>query len=78
MKVGIVTYCHCLNYGAELQSYALTHVVRRFGCDAEIINFDRVPVTSAQRRYLIIRGVLNRLKQHSIFGLFEILCLFQI
>lgn len=28
MKVGIITYAHCLNYGAVLQAYALQHYIK--------------------------------------------------
>lgn len=63
MKIGIITYCHCLNYGAELQSYAMINVLNNLGYDAEIINFDRVPLTSAQTSYLRKRAILQRFKK---------------
>ena len=37
MKIGIVTYVKCDNYGAELQAYALQWKLNKLGYDAEVI-----------------------------------------
>lgn len=39
MKVGILTFHRASNYGAVLQAYALTEVLRNLGADAEIVNY---------------------------------------
>ena len=38
MKIGIVTYVKCDNYGAELQAYALQTVLERMGHEVVVIN----------------------------------------
>ena len=39
MKIGILTFHRASNYGAVLQAYALTEVLRDSGADAEIIDY---------------------------------------
>lgn len=39
MKVGIITFHCALNYGAVLQAYALSQVIRRMGFECEVIDY---------------------------------------
>ena len=39
MKIGILTFHRASNYGAVLQAYALTEVLRGLGADAQIIDY---------------------------------------
>lgn len=41
MKIGILTFVHAYNYGAELQSFALQRKLRNMGLDAEVLNIYR-------------------------------------
>ena len=72
-KVGIVTYCHCDNYGADLQAYALQQVLRRLNLSGEIIDFDRAPLSFGQKVYKTVRAILRRFNGHVFRGGAEIL-----
>ena len=76
MNIGVVTYCHCKNYGAELQACALQRVCERMGHDAKIIDFDRAPLTSNQKRIKWRRAIIKRIKRHPLIGFIEIADLF--
>ena len=39
MKIGILTFHHTANYGAVLQSFALSTFIRSLGHDVEIIDY---------------------------------------
>ena len=39
MKIGILTYHACFNYGACLQAYALQTTVKKLGYECEIIDY---------------------------------------
>ena len=39
MKIGILTYHACFNYGACLQAYALQSTIKDMGFDCEIIDY---------------------------------------
>ena len=41
MKIGIVTFVKCDNYGAELQAYALQKKLNLLGYDAEVIDLEK-------------------------------------
>lgn len=75
MRVGIVTYAHCANYGAELQACALSRIVKRIlGDEAQVetLWFDRSPVTSSEKWRMIRRAFLGRLRRHPLGGFREI------
>jgi len=42
MKIGILTFHHSLNCGAELQAWALQTYLQSCGYDAEIVNYGRI------------------------------------
>lgn len=39
MKIGIITFHRAHNYGAVLQCYALTAVLKRLGCQVEVVDY---------------------------------------
>lgn len=41
MKIGILTFLHAFNYGAELQSFALQYKLRSLGYDVEVLDVYR-------------------------------------
>lgn len=51
MKVGILTFHRASNYGAVLQAYALSEMVKKFGCSAEIIDYRCPEVEMAHRPF---------------------------
>ena len=40
MKIGIITFSRCDNYGAELQAYALQKKLNGMGYDAEVLDLE--------------------------------------
>lgn len=67
MKIGIVTYVKCDNYGAELQAYALQKKLNDWGYNAEVLDLEKQKKNLASSR-VIRKAILNRYKQ---FGLFN-------
>lgn len=64
MKVGIVTFVRCGNYGAELQAYALQYVLnRQLEVDAEVIDLQK---DSAPQHDAIKKAIRNRLAYYGI------------
>lgn len=68
MKIGVLTYHKANNYGAFLQSYALTNKLLNLGFDAEIINFN---MKVAEEEYKVkninpINNIIER-KRHKMF-----------
>lgn len=41
MKIGIVTFVKCDNYGAELQAYALQKKLNVLGYEAEVVDLEK-------------------------------------
>ena len=60
MKIGILTQPLHFNYGGLLQNYALQQVLRKYGYDAETIDWD-VPDSVREKLYRIKMSFLNRL-----------------
>lgn len=76
MKVGILTYHYCYNFGANLQTLAVQELLRRRGCEAVVVDYRdpwraemyRSKVSSAQaemhedfsRKYLVVSPRLSR------------------
>ena len=67
MKIGIVTFSRCDNYGAELQAYALQKKLNGLGYDAEVLDLEMQKKELASSR-VIKKAILNRYKQ---FGLWK-------
>ena len=66
MKIGIVTYVKCDNYGAELQAYAMQYVYNKLGYDAEILDLEKQSKDIASSMSTIVPAIVNRFK---IYGL---------
>lgn len=61
MKIGIVTFVNCGNYGAELQAFALQHKLNEMGYDAEVIDIEKEYLTSSDA----VKGaIVSRLKYY--------------
>lgn len=41
-KIGIITYHKSINYGAQLQAYALRKILQNLGCDSEVIDCNNI------------------------------------
>ena len=67
MKIGIITFSRCDNYGAELQAYALQKKLNGMGYDAEVLDLEMQKKELASSR-VIKKAILNRYKQ---FGLWK-------
>ena len=67
MKIGIVTYVKCDNYGAELQAYALQKKLNDWGYNAEVLDLEKQKKNLVSSR-VVRKAIINRYRQ---FGLFE-------
>lgn len=72
MKIGIVTYVKCDNYGAELQAFALQWKLNKLGYDAEVINLEKRHVDMKRNPFVIWGGIKMRLKHYGLKGLLSI------
>lgn len=59
MKIGILTFVHAYNYGAELQCFALQRKLRNMGYDCEVLNIYR----PADSQYKTTKESKERFKQ---------------
>lgn len=72
MKIGIVTYVKCDNYGAELQAFALQWKLNKMGYDAEVINLEKRDI-DMKRNPEVIRGAIKqRFKKDGIKAVFSV------
>lgn len=62
-STGILTFINTLNYGAELQAYALTHLVSLLGYDAELVNYNCSSVSKRETPRLPGFGDLSNPKR---------------
>lgn len=64
MKLGILTFQHTLNYGAELQAYALQATLQKLGYEAEVICYYNPAVEQREfpQSLFSIQGMKNRVK----------------
>ena len=70
MKIGIVTYVKCDNYGAELQAFALQWKLNAMGFDAEVLNLEKRNV-DLKRNPVVIKGaIMQRIKKEGAFKAF--------
>lgn len=72
MKIGIVTYVKCDNYGAELQAYALQWKLNQLGYDAELIDLQKIEKDLASNASSIIPALKNRFKVYGLKAPYEI------
>lgn len=73
MKIGIVTYVKCDNYGAELQAYAMQYIYNKAGYDAEIIDLEKQSKDISVSASTIIPAIINRFKTFGIKAPFMIM-----
>jgi hypothetical protein len=73
MKIGIVTYAKCDNYGAELQAYALQWKLNQLGYDAELIDLEKKEKDLASNKASIIPAIRNRFKVYGWKAPWEIM-----
>ena len=62
MKIGIVTYVKCDNYGAELQAFALQWKLNSLGFDAEVINLEKRNIDMKRNPDVILGAIKQRFK----------------
>lgn len=67
-KIGIITFCNCMNYGAELQAYALQKKLNLLGADAEVIHVEKEKWAMQGSWATIIAAILKR---YRMFGLIK-------
>lgn len=72
MKIGIVTYVKCDNYGAELQAFALQWKLNSLGYDAEVINLEKRNIDMKRNPDVIKGAIKQRFKQEGIFAFVSI------
>lgn len=68
MKIGIVTYVKCDNYGAELQAFALQWKLNQLGFNAEVVNLEKKDIDMKKNPFVIKGAILRRLKYDGIFS----------
>ena len=73
MKIGIVTYAKCDNYGAELQAYALQWKLNQMGYNAELINLEKKEKDLASNTASILPAIKNRFRVYGWRAPWEIL-----
>lgn len=62
MKIGIVTYVKCDNYGAELQAFALQWKLNSLGFDAEVVNLEKRNIDMKRNPDVILGAIKQRFK----------------
>ena len=67
MKIGIVTYVKCDNYGAELQAFALQWKLNSMGYDAEVIDLEKRNIDMKKNPDVIKGAIFQRLKKEGLF-----------
>lgn len=72
MKIGIVTYVKCDNYGAELQAFALQWKLNSLGYDAEVINLEKRNIDMKRNPDVILGAVKQRLKNEGFKAIVSI------
>lgn len=72
MKIGIVTYVKCDNYGAELQAYAMQYVYNKLGYNAEVLDLEKQNKDIFSSSF-IIPAIVNRFKKYGIKAPYRIL-----
>ena len=73
MKIGIVTYVKCDNYGAELQAFAMQYVYNKLGYDAEVLDLEKQNKDISSSLSTIVPAIVNRFKTYGINAPYKIL-----
>ena len=71
MKIGIVTYVKCDNYGAELQAFAMQYVYNKLGYDAEILDLEKQNKDISSSLSTIVPAIVNRFKTYGLLRKFR-------
>ena len=50
-KIGILTFHRAINYGAQLQAYALQQVISRLGADCELVDYICPAITKSYQPF---------------------------
>lgn len=66
MKIGIVTFVKCDNYGAELQAYALQKKLNMLGYDTEVIDLEKEKGVIESSFSSYKNAIVNRYKQYGL------------
>lgn len=66
MKIGIITFVKCDNYGAELQAYALQKKLNLLGYDAEVVDLEKEQGVLESSFSTYKNAITNRYKQFGI------------
>lgn len=66
MKIGIVTFVKCDNYGAELQAYALQKKLNVLGYEAEVVDLEKEQGVIESSLSSYTNAIKNRYKQYGI------------
>lgn len=66
MRIGIITFVKCDNYGAELQAYALQKKLNLLGYDTEVINLEKEKGVIESSFSSYKNAILNRYKQYGL------------
>ncbi|MBR4920424.1 MAG: polysaccharide pyruvyl transferase family protein [Prevotella sp.] len=72
MKIGIITYAKCDNYGAELQAFALQWKLNKLGYDAEVVNLEKRHIDMKRNPDVIWGSIKMRIKRYGFKGLLAI------
>ena len=67
MKIGIITFVKCDNYGAELQAYALQKKLNSIGYDAEVVDMEKEAGVVEGTFSTYKNAIINRYKQFGVF-----------
>ena len=66
MKIGIITFYNCDNYGAELQAYALQKKLSLLGYKVELLNMEKENHRTSFRT--MFSAIKNRFRQYGFIG----------
>lgn len=66
MKIGIITYVKCDNYGAELQAFALQWKLNALGYSAEVVNLEKRYIDMKRNPDVILGAIKQRFKNDGL------------
>ena len=67
-KIGIITFCNCMNYGAELQAFALQKKLNLLGADAEVIHIEKEKWAMQGSYWTILTAIKKRIQMFGFWG----------
>lgn len=65
-RIGVITFCNCMNYGAELQAFALQKKLNLLGVDAEVIHVQKETSAMNSPRF-VLNSILKRYKSNGLY-----------